>query len=184
MKSCRSGLILVLAVVTMSGFLSAQTYQGRILGSVTDSSGAVVGGAKVTIKNTATGISRTLTANEAGDYNAPNLEPGPYLVTAEAPSFKRAQRTGLQLEVAKDIRVDIKLEPGAVNETVTVSEEAPIVTTTNDVLGGTFSNKAINELTAAGSRLPEPGHPAAWNSAHPGRRISVDNRERKPARRQ
>ncbi len=150
MKSLRSRLILVLAVVTMSGFLSAQTYQGRILGSVTDSSGAVVGGAKVTIKNTATGISRTLTANEAGDYNAPNLEPGPYLVTAEAPSFKRAQRTGLQLEVAKDIRVDIKLEPGAVNETVTVSEEAPIVTTTNDVLGGTFSNKAIGELPLLG----------------------------------
>ena len=113
MKSLRSGLILVLAVVTMSGFLSAQTYQGRILGSVTDSSGAVVGGAKVTITNTATGISRTLTANGAGDYNAPNLEPGPYLVTAEAPSFKKAQRTGLQLEVAKDIRVDFKLEPGA-----------------------------------------------------------------------
>ena len=52
--------------------------------------------------------------------------------------------------MAKDIRADFKLEPGGVNETVTVSEEAPIVETTNDVLGGTFSNKAINELPLLG----------------------------------
>src|SRR5579862_8176866 len=118
MKCLRAGLILVLTVATMSVMVLAQTYQGRILGSVTDSSGAVVGGAKVTITNTATGVSRVLTANGAGDYNAPNLEPGPYTVTAEAPSFKKAQRLGLQLEVAKDVRVDLKLVPGAVNETV------------------------------------------------------------------
>jgi hypothetical protein len=68
----------MVAVAALSSLLSAQTYQGRILGSVTDSSGAVVGGAKVTVTNTATGISRTLIANGAGDYNAPNLEPGPY----------------------------------------------------------------------------------------------------------
>lgn len=116
MKSCRSGLILIVLVAAWSSLVSAQTYQGRIL----------------------------------GDYNAPNLEPGPYMVTAEAPLFKRAQRTGLQLEVAKDIRVDFRLDPGAINETVTVSEEAPVVNTTNDVLGGTFSNKAINELPLLG----------------------------------
>jgi hypothetical protein len=88
MKSCRSGLILTVLVAAWSSLLSAQTYQGRILGSVTDSSGAVVGGAKVTVTNTATGVSRTLTANGVGDYNAPNLEPGPYTVTAEAPQFQ------------------------------------------------------------------------------------------------
>ena len=54
------------------------------------------------------------------------------------------------MEVAKDIRVDFKLDPGGDNETVTVSEEAPIVNTTYDVLGGTFSNKAINELPLLG----------------------------------
>lgn len=150
MKSFRSGLVLIVAVVTLGCALFAQTYQGRILGSVTDPSGAVISGATVTVTNTATGVARNLTTNAAGDYNAPNLEPGPYMVTAQAASFKRAQRTGLQLEVAKDIRADFKLEPGGVNETVTVSEEAPIVETTNDVLGGTFSNKAINELPLLG----------------------------------
>ena len=150
MKSFRSGLVLFVAVVTLGCVLFAQTYQGRILGSVTDPSGAVISGATVTITNTATGVARNLSTNAAGDYNAPNLEPGPYMVTAQAASFKRAQRTSLQLEVAKDIRADFKLEPGGVNETVTVSEEAPIVETTNDVLGGTFSNKAINELPLLG----------------------------------
>lgn len=150
MKPFRSGLTLVLSVAFLASAVSAQTYQGRILGLVTDSSGAVVSAAKVTITNTATGISRSLTTTAAGDYNAPNLEPGPYSVAVEAPTFKRAQRTGLQLEVAKDIRVDFRLDPGAINETVTVSEEAPVVNTTNDVLGGTFSNKAINELPLLG----------------------------------
>jgi hypothetical protein len=150
MKSLRSWLVLVLAVPALGSLLLTQTYQGRILGSVTDSSGAVISGAKVIITNTATGISRTLTTTAAGDYNAPNLEPGPYTVTAEAPSFKRTQRTGLQLEVAKDVRIDFRLDPGGINETVTVSEEAPVVNTTNDILGGTFSNKAINELPLLG----------------------------------
>ena len=137
-------------LVVMSSTLWAQTSQGRISGLVADSSGAVVSGAKVTITNTATGISRSLVTTAAGDYNAPNLEPGPYTVTAEATGFKKTHRTGLQLEVAKDIRVDFSLAPGAITETVTVSEEAPIVDTTTDVLGGTFSNKAINELPLLG----------------------------------
>ncbi len=150
MKSFRSGVVLVLAIVALSCLVVAQTYQGRILGSVTDTSGALVSGAKVTITNTATGISRTLTTTSAGDYNAPNLEPGPYSMTAEAASFKKSLRPGIQLEVAKDVRVDFKLEAGAVNETVTVSEDVPMIDTTTDVLGGTFSNKAINQLPLLG----------------------------------
>ncbi|HTR25412.1 MAG TPA: TonB-dependent receptor [Terriglobales bacterium] len=150
MKAIRAFVLAVLLVFLSASLLMAQTYQGRILGLVTDQSGAVVGGAKVTITNTATGISRTLATTAAGEYNAPNLEPGPYMVTAEAPGFKKVERTALRLEVAKDIRVDFTLSPGAISEVVTVSEEAPVVNTTNDVLGGTFSNKAINELPLLG----------------------------------
>jgi hypothetical protein len=150
MKLLRFSALITLAVVCSTAFLSAQTYQGRILGSVTDASGAVISGAKITIKNTATGLARTLTTTAAGDYVAPNLEPGPYSVTAEAASFKKEVRVGLQLEVAKDIRVDIKLAAGAIDQVVTVSEEAPLVDTTTDVLGGTFSNAAINSLPLLG----------------------------------
>src|SRR5580704_512642 len=150
MKLFRFNLMMFAVILFSAILLFAQTYQGRILGSVTDPSGAVISGARVTIMNTATGVSRTLTTTAAGEYVAPNLEPGPYTVTAEAPSFKKEQRIGLQLEVAKDIRVDLKLAAGASVETVTVSGEAPLVDTTSDVLGGTFSNEAINELPLQG----------------------------------
>ena len=133
--------------------LHAQTYQGRILGVVSNQNGALIPGAQVTITNTATNTSRTLTTSGAGEYVAPNLEPGPYTVIAEARGFSKFQRTGLQLEVARDIRVDAKLQPGSLTSTVTVTGEAPVLNTTNDVLGSTFSNDAVNELPLQGHRL-------------------------------
>ena len=130
--------------------LPAQTYEGRILGTVTDSSGASVAGAKIQITNAGTAISRNLQSNEAGDFVAPNLEPGLYSVTVEAPGFKKVQRTGIRLEVGKDARIDIALAPGAVEQTVQVTEDVPLVETTNDTLGGSFENKAINDLPLNG----------------------------------
>ena len=135
----------VVAVMMIAPCLEAQTSQGRILGTVTDSSGAVVAKAKVTITNTATGIARTIATTAAGEYAAPNLEPGAYEVVVEAAGFTKARHTAVTLEVARDVRVDIKLVPGAVTEIMLVTGEVPIVDTTSDVLGSTFSNEAINE---------------------------------------
>jgi hypothetical protein len=130
--------------------LPAQTYEGRILGTVIDSSGASVAGAKVQITNTGTGISRTLQSNDTGEFVAPNLEPGLYTVTVESAGFKKVQRGGIRLEVGKDARIDITLVPGAVEQTVQVTEDVPLVETTNDTLGGSFENKAINDLPLNG----------------------------------
>lgn len=143
--------VFCVALLTLSAsLLRAQTSQGRILGTVRDASGAVVVNARVTITNMAAGTSRTVDTSTAGDYSAPNLEPAPYSVEVEAPGFERARHTDIKLEVAQDIRVDFNLTPGKVNETIVVSEEAPMVDTTNDVLGGTFANEAINELPLQG----------------------------------
>ncbi len=150
MTHFKNASIILFLILCGTATLSAQSSQGRILGTVTDQSGAVVSEAKVTVKNTATGVSRTLTTTGVGDYSAPNLDPGPYVVSAEASGFKKEERVGLRLEVAQDVRVDLRLSAGATDETVTVSGEAPIVDTTSDVLGGTFSNKAINELPLLG----------------------------------
>ena len=128
----------------------AQTYQGRILGTATDAGGAVVKGVKVTITNTGTGVSRMLETNESGDYAAPNLPPGAYKITGEAAGFKRVEISSIQLEVAKDIRIDLEMVPGAVSESITVTGDAPIIETTNNTLGGTFSNQAINDLPLNG----------------------------------
>ena len=143
--------IFVLILSLVAGLPAhAQTSQGRILGLVGDQSGAVIPGAKVTITNTATGVARSLTTTNAGEYIAPNLEPGPYSVTVEAPGFEKLQRTGLELEVARDIRVDAKMLPGSVSTTVEITGETPVINTSNDVLGTTFSNTAINELPLQG----------------------------------
>ncbi len=128
----------------------AQSTNGRILGIVTDQTGAVLPGAKVTITDTERGISRTLTTNEVGEYVAPNLQPGLYKITGEASNFKKVERPAIRLEVAKDIRIDLQLTTGNASEVVTVTDEAPLVDMTSDTLGGTFTNKAINDLPLNG----------------------------------
>src|SRR5437899_1251629 len=132
-------LLIVVLVLSFSTLLAAQTYEGRILGNVTDQTGAVVPSAKVTITNTGTGLTRTLSTSTSGDYVAPALPPGLYNVSVEAPNFKKSERTGVRLEVAKDARIDVQLQPGAVSESVTITGEAPLVDTTQDTLGGTVS---------------------------------------------
>jgi Carboxypeptidase regulatory-like domain/TonB dependent receptor len=150
MKFPRIAALLLITVLVNVNLLVAQSSQGRILGTVQDQTGAVVSGASVTITNTATGITRVLTTTGAGDYFAPSLEPGPYAISVQASNFEKVNRTGILLEVAKDVRVDFKLVPGAVTEVIQVAGEAPLVDTTSDVLGGTFSNEAINELPLQG----------------------------------
>jgi len=101
----------LLQVQRDSGAVAAQTYQGRILGSVADLNGAAVRGAKVTITNVETGVTRALETNEAGDYVAPNLPPGRYKIAVEADGFKKVERPEVRLEVAKDIRIDVRCNP-------------------------------------------------------------------------
>ncbi|MGB2888726.1 MAG: TonB-dependent receptor [Candidatus Acidiferrales bacterium] len=128
----------------------AQGNAGRILGSVTDQGGGVITGATVIVTDVQRGISRTLTTDQAGEYAAPNLLPGTYAVRAEVKGFKTVQHSGLLLEVGKDLRVDLTLQPGEQVETITVTEEAPLVETTNSTLGGTLSNETINDLPLNG----------------------------------
>src|ERR1051325_775701 len=139
--------LLLLAICTHA---PAQTYQGRILGTVTDQSGAVVSKARVIITNVETGAVREVETSDTGDYTAPNLSPGLYSVVAEAQGFKKSERPSIRLEVARDARIDMVLTPGDIAESVTVTDEAPLVDTTNTTLGGTFSNKAINDLPLNG----------------------------------
>jgi hypothetical protein len=131
-------------------FAHSQTSEGRILGTVYDQSGAVIGGANIMVTNTATNLSHHLVTTGAGEYVAPNLEPGPYTVTAEAAGFKKAVSTQLVLEVSRDVRMDLKLQPGAATETVEVTAEGALADTTDATLNGVLSNKAISELPVQG----------------------------------
>ena len=144
--------ILALGLAAFFGPLPAfgQSTAGRVLGSVTDPSGAALRGATVIITDLQRGTSRSLTTDEAGQYVAPDLVPSTYKVRVEARGFRAVERTGVEVEVARDIRLDFSLQPGQVAETIVVSEEVPLVDTTSSTLGGTLSNQEINDLPLNG----------------------------------
>jgi hypothetical protein len=103
----------------------AQFVNGTLLGTVTDSSGAVVPNAKVTITETNTNISRSTTANESGNYSFPDLPPGKYAVSVEQTGFKRESRKDLDVLADSTVRVNVALQPGSVSETVEVTGAPP-----------------------------------------------------------
>src|SRR5713101_6765946 len=142
--------VMTLAVFLVCAPLFAQTDTGRILGSVSDQTQAVVVGAAVTITDTQRGLTRNLTSNESGEYLVTNLLPGVYTVRVAAPGFKNVERRNVGLEVATDVRIDFVLQPGDTQTTITITEEAPLVDSTSAVLGGTLSNQVINELPLNG----------------------------------
>jgi hypothetical protein len=149
MRAIRLTAVMILMFSGFVSTLTAQT-QGRITGQITDSSGAVIVGAKVTIENRGTQVKRVLSTNSSGDYVAPGIEPGIYSISVEAPNFRKVVRERVQVEVATDLKMDFQLTPGAASEVVEVKEEAPLVDASTSTLNGVLSNKAINELPLQG----------------------------------
>ena len=142
------GAMFALLVLCMPAF--SQGNAGRILGTVTDASGGAVAGAAVTVVDVARGVNRTLTTDDAGEYNAPNLIPGSYTVRVEAKGFKKLERQNVEIQVGQEIRVDLTVQPGEQEQTVTVTEAVPLVETTNATLGGTLDNADIVDMPLNG----------------------------------
>ena len=141
---------LIFASLLLCVPLFSQGSAGRIVGTITDANGGAVAGAAVTITDVDRGTTRSLTTDESGVYNAPTLQPGNYKVRAEFKGFKATERQNIVLEVAQELRVDLSLQPGEQAQTITVTEEMPLVETTNAELGGTIENKVINDLPLNG----------------------------------
>ncbi len=139
---------LAILLITVPAF--SQGSAGRILGAVTDQSGGTVAGATVSVIDTARGITKTLITDDAGEYNAPNLTPGSYTVRAEAKGFKKLERQNVDVGVGKEVRVDLIVQPGEQEQTVTVTEAVPLVETTNATLGGTLDNADIVDMPLNG----------------------------------
>jgi hypothetical protein len=130
---------------------SAQTFRGTILGTVTDQSGALVAGAKVTVRNADTGFVRATETATDGSYAVPELPIGNYSVTVEREGFQTAVITGVRVEVAVDRRVDATLKPGDVAQRIEVAGEGVVtVETTSNVLGGSFESKTVLDLPING----------------------------------
>jgi hypothetical protein len=143
-------LSVALSLTLFCSPLFSQGSNGRILGAITDQSGGVVVGATVTIIDKDRGVARTLTTDDAGEYNAPNLIPGTYTVRADAKGFSRLDRENLEVGVGKEVRVDLTLQPGTQAQTVVVTESLPMIETTNATLGGTLESTQIQDLPLNG----------------------------------
>ena len=139
------------AILPGSHALLAQTITGSILGTVTDPSGAVVSGAKVSANNTATGVVTSTTTNAEGLYNIRFLPIGPYTVTISAQGFSRETVSQFQLETDQIAKFNVKLLVGTTAETLEVSAaNSPVLQTENATIQATFSSQTISDLPLNG----------------------------------
>src|SRR6187397_567772 len=109
-------LTFMVSVALLPCTAAGQAVSGTILGTVTDASGAVMAGTKVTVVNEGTGLTRTLTADTNGEFTAPSLPTGRYTVIAEAARFKTLTLSNIELGVDQRARIDLKLEVGSLSE--------------------------------------------------------------------
>ena len=133
--------------------LLAQGPGASVTGDVRDPSAAIVAGAKVTVRNTATNISRSTVTDSAGIFVISALQPGPYEISVESPGFNRDVRGGLVLEVAEAARLDFTLKLGSASETVNVVETAPVTETETASTGQVIENKKVVELPLNGRQF-------------------------------
>jgi hypothetical protein len=141
--AARPFLATLVLVLGLSAITFGQQTTGSIIGTVTDSQGAVITTATVKATNVDTGYSRSAPANGVGEYRIDYLPVGRYSVEATAPSFERFVQQNLTLDVDQTQTVEIKLTVGAQTQTVTVDEAPPIVNTSDAVLGRTIEPNEI-----------------------------------------
>ena len=138
----------LLLSLTATRFLTAQTLNG-LIGTVTDSSGATIEGASVTIRNNSTGVEKKVVTTSAGSYNVTDLNPGDYTVTVESTGFDSSVHQGVLVEVGRTATVDVILQPGSNKQTVTVTENPIALDTSAPTLNTTIENKVVQELPTA-----------------------------------
>ncbi|MCS7026171.1 MAG: TonB-dependent receptor [Bryobacteraceae bacterium] len=149
---CLLGLLLAGLTWTVLP-LSAQTALATITGTVTDQQGAGVPNVKVTVTNNATMLTYSGTSSSDGTYVIPQLPIGAYSLVATAPGFKTFQQRSITVEVSQRLRLDIRLEVGAVSESVNVTAELPRVQTEDSTLGAVVERKRIEELPLNGRHV-------------------------------
>lgn len=131
----------------LAAMASAQTITSSIVGSVVDPSDSAVAGARLVLRQTATGLERKVESDAQGNFVFSNLEPGQYTLTAEANGFKRLERRNLVLSPAERLAVGkLVLEVGSLVETVTVTAQAPLVQTASSERSGLISSDQIQNL--------------------------------------
>jgi len=130
--------------------LAVLAQQSAIVGTITDSSGAVLAGVAVTARNVNTGEARQTTSNDVGQFTIPNLQVGTYTVSAEKPGFQRKVVDQIRLEVQAVRTIDVMLPPGTVSEQVNVTAEATALQTNDSSVSTLLETKVVNEIPLNG----------------------------------
>ena len=172
----------LLTIVLLAGTVFGQLSAGTLVGTVVDQNGGAVAGATVEVTDNATNKLRTVQATSDGTFTVPQLDVGTYTVKVTAQGFKAYTATDLKIDVGKQYSLAITLEPGGVNENVTVVAGADVLNATNAELSNTVSSRQIQELPLNG-RNPlvlltlQPGAASngATNTAINGQRTSFTN---------
>jgi hypothetical protein len=158
----------VLVLFLPAALFGQGTSRGTLVGTVTDSTGAVVPDVKITITNIDTGIEQSLTTGDVGVYTVPNLSVGNYTVTAELSGFKQAVVENIRLEVGATYRADIALEVGDLASQVTVEASTPLLRTDDAEVSHVIEQKRIVDLPLNGRdfqqlQLLTPGSVNSFN---------------------
>src|SRR5438105_6072701 len=137
-------LLLILALVPATAV--AQTGAASLTGLVSDQTGAAVPGATVTAANQATNVDYTAVSNEAGNYTITAVPVGTYVVKAELTGFKTAMTTPIHIEAKQIVRLDFKLELGAIAEMIVVTGQSPVLQTESATVGEVISGTTVSAL--------------------------------------
>jgi outer membrane receptor protein involved in Fe transport len=138
---------------TLPHRLFSQAVYGSIVGVVSDSTGAVIGKATVTIRDVDRDVAFTTTTNESGNYSQRHLIVGRYEVRVEAPGFRTLVETNVNVSVDAEVRLDLKLQIGELKEVVQVNSESPLLKTERSDIAITYDQKAVNELPMLNRRF-------------------------------
>jgi hypothetical protein len=144
-----------LFVLASSVSVLAQSTTQSIQGIISDSSGAVMSGAKVTVTNVDTGIVRTIETNATGNYSFPLLQVGNYDIRVEMQGFKTEEARSVRVETAAQLRLDFSMEVGSISEVVEVSAANVTLNTENPTVGGVIENKRIIDLPLNGRNVTQ-----------------------------
>ncbi len=152
MRKFTFSVIAAMVVLLCHAAIFSQT-TGSLSGTVTDPQGAVVAGATVTAKNSATGAEATGTTNDNGVFNFPALQPGTYIVTIEGRGFKKLVAPEVKVAVANEAKLTLPLEVGEASATITVSDAQAVINTTSPTLTNVINTRQVLDLPL-GDRNP------------------------------
>jgi hypothetical protein len=149
MRGITCTAVWALLMLTTVATVGAQQFTGGLRGAVGDANG-IIPGVAVTLTNEATKISREVVTNEAGQYNFPALTPGAYTLKTQLTGYKTFESQGIVIGTQQFITLDVKLELGTIQESVTVTGQSPVIDMSNASTGGVLDRTALEALPAPG----------------------------------